>query len=376
MRFIRRRQNYHKLLSSLAIITCGVYYWLFDRPFYNTIITQHEQVFAHKKIKKKQCPTMPMLGKPEKIDFIQFPHRTLKINPECLWKTDHLSQDSCKNDTSCDDVDRVQEDTLRDGFCDPLSKEEGEDDEHIHIFSTQQALMCLKNKRVFFGGDSFAMQLFFGLADILLSNNHQHDVEITNGWHRVGFLKNTLKVIQDFHDLNPTEHPFIDFVECNGPYHEAGCYGRGGDPGYQFSTNCSSCLQNFMREKEWDVMVISSAIHIIGQYNQSEAINQVIRFLNMSNQVIYASMPGLNTDQLTYDYAKNGYDYERDGWNFYASILPHLAPKSPQHPFLDFFHLSKSCRWENCTNDGYHRARFVNRWKAQILFNTICHVEY
>jgi hypothetical protein len=38
--------------------------------------------------------------------------------------------------------------------------------------------------------------------------------------------------------------------------------------------------------------------------------------------------------------------------------------------------LSKSCQWENCTNDGYHRARFVNRWKAQILLNSICHVEY
>lgn len=370
MRLNGRRQNYHLkyLLSFLAIITCDVIYWLFDHPFYNII---NEQLVVHK-IKKVQCPMMPMLSKPEKINFIPFPHRTLKINPECLWKTDYFNQYNYKNDTSCDDIDRVQEDTFRDGFCEPLSKEQGEDEEHLHIFSTQQALMCLRGKRLVFGGDSFAMQLYFGLADIILSNNHQPDVEITNGGHRVGFLKNTLKVIQDFHDLNHTEHPIIDFVDCLGA---GSCYGRGG-PGYQFSTNCTSCLKSFMQGKDCDALVISSAIHIIAEYNQSEAISQVLQFLNMYDQVIYASMPGLNTDQLTYDYVKNGYDYEKDGWNFYASLLPHLAPRTPQNPFLDFFHLSKSCHWENCTNDGYHRARFVNRWKAQILLNTICHVEY
>jgi hypothetical protein len=57
----------------------------------------------------------------------------------------------------------------------------------------------------------------------------------------------------------------------------------------------------------------------------------------MYDQVISASMPGLNMEQLKYDYVKKGYDYEKDGWNFYASLLPHLAPRSPQHPFLDFF---------------------------------------
>jgi hypothetical protein len=180
-----------------------------------------------------------------------------------LWKTDHFNQFNYKNDTSCDDVDRVQEDTLRNGFCEPLPEEQGEDQEHLHIFSSQQALMCLRGKRLAFGGDSFAMQLFFGLADILLSNNHQPNVEITNGWQRVSFLENTSKVIQDFHDLNPTDHPIIDFVKCHGSYHEAGCYGRGGDPEYQFSTNCTSCLKSFMQGKDCDALVISSAIHII-----------------------------------------------------------------------------------------------------------------
>jgi hypothetical protein len=119
-----------------------VIFWLFDRPFFKIFTQEPEQVFIHKIIKKEQqCPMMPMLGKPEKIDFIPSPHHTLKINRECLWKTDHFNQYNNYNDTSYDDVDRVQEDTLRDGFCEPLSEEPGEDQEHLHIFSMQQAAL-------------------------------------------------------------------------------------------------------------------------------------------------------------------------------------------------------------------------------------------
>ena len=27
---------------------------------------------------------------------------------------------------------------------------------------------------------------------------------------------------------------------------------------------------------------------------------------------------------------------------------------------------------ENCSYDGGHRSRYVNRWKAQLLLNTLC----
>ena len=34
--------------------------------------------------------------------------------------------------------------------------------------------------------------------------------------------------------------------------------------------------------------------------------------------------------------------------------------------------LLQSCYMENCSSDGGHRARFVNRWKAQLLLNLLC----
>ena len=40
--------------------------------------------------------------------------------------------------------------------------------------------------------------------------------------------------------------------------------------------------------------------------------------------------------------------------------------------FLDAFHLTKACKYENCSKDGAHRSAFVNRMKFQIVLNYIC----
>ena len=43
-------------------------------------------------------------------------------------------------------------------------------------------------------------------------------------------------------------------------------------------------------------------------------------------------------------------------------------------PILDFYQLTRGCTWNNCTIDGGHRSRFVNRMKAQKVLNLICQV--
>ena len=40
--------------------------------------------------------------------------------------------------------------------------------------------------------------------------------------------------------------------------------------------------------------------------------------------------------------------------------------------FLDAYHLTKACKYENCSLDGAHRSAFVNRMKFQIILNYIC----
>ena len=56
----------------------------------------------------------------------------------------------------------------------------------------------------------------------------------------------------------------------------------------------------------------------------------------------------------------------------YDELLPTLAPLNPKQPFLDVFQLTDSCNAANCSYDGGHRSRFVNRFKAQLLLNTLC----
>ena len=41
-------------------------------------------------------------------------------------------------------------------------------------------------------------------------------------------------------------------------------------------------------------------------------------------------------------------------------------------PLLDIETLTARCLWSNCTSDGGHRSRFVNRMKAQLLLNNLC----
>ena len=40
--------------------------------------------------------------------------------------------------------------------------------------------------------------------------------------------------------------------------------------------------------------------------------------------------------------------------------------------FLDAYHLTKSCKYDNCSRDGAHRSAFVNRMKFQIILNYVC----
>ena len=39
---------------------------------------------------------------------------------------------------------------------------------------------------------------------------------------------------------------------------------------------------------------------------------------------------------------------------------------------LDFYHLTDACPYQNCTTDGSHFQRFVNRQKAQAFLNMVC----
>ena len=95
---------------------------------------------------------------------------------------------------------------------------------------------------------------------------------------------------------------------------------------------------------------------------------EITKFLRRERKrMIYVSPPSFGHSE---DYK----DQKTRMGRLYLNLLPHVAPRRPDQPFLDVYELTRSCHMENCSYDGGHRSRYVNRWKAQMLLNQLCQV--
>lgn len=184
--------------------------------------------------------------------FIPFPHNVIALENinRCKWITsDYLTTLSSSSSTSekkqdlivqkllghdIDSPDKVQRATLSEGFC--LSKNTG-NDHHIHLFSTDEARSCLKDKTLVITGDSYTKQLFIGLCDIILDNPSNR--ELANGEVRSQLDISYIKLLNDFQNNNTELGLDINHV-CNFP-----CYGY-----VSFAANCSNCLNNFFDKRK------------------------------------------------------------------------------------------------------------------------------
>jgi hypothetical protein len=111
------------------------------------------------------------------------------------------------------------------------------------------------------------------------------------------------------------------------------------------------------------VPVVGAGIHIYSSKNHSVAatIQEFGLLANSSSEnIIFNSMPS-HSERL---------------WKanrVYQQWLPQLQHyDGSTMRFLDFYQPTDACKWKNCSVDGDHRSRFVNRWKAQLLLNTLC----
>jgi len=116
------------------------------------------------------------------------------------------------------------------------------------------------------------------------------------------------------------------------------------------------------------VAVVGAGIHF---GNRVEEIN---KFLDLANRTIYVPMPHSQIEKVPPKYKANAPEKNAMKEEVYTALLPNLAPQNTQHPFLDVYQLTRSCTMQNCSSDGGHYSRFVNRWKAQLLLNTLCEV--
>ncbi len=284
------------------------------------------------------------------VKFIPYPHRTLGSGDsiKCEWETRPINNNSS---ASSELLDFTQRNALTEGVCIPPSLSNT-----IHIFSSDEAIQCLSSNiqqrdiRVILSGDSYMKQLYIGLTDILLSKHISNDKEIMDNVQRSNMLSTARYWMKRRYETNAT-FPFVQF-RCGEE-----CYGS------KILDTCSQCITNLSMSS--DVWVVGVGIHIYERAKNdhvNETVEEIQQFLQREEEghyhrtIIYVSPPAGPMERV------------------YQGLLPDLAPENPSHPFLDVYQLTKSCTMENCTYDGSHRSRFVNRWKAQLLLNTLCEV--
>jgi hypothetical protein len=145
-----------------------------------------------------------------------------------------------------------------------------------------------------------------------------------------------------------------------------------------FSRQCLRCVKN-RREKlvAMDVErpfvpVVGAGIHIYSSKNHSVAatIQEFGLLANSSSEnIIFNSMPSYYEKLVPEAYRKRTTSANQ----IYRHWLPELHHyDGSTMRFLDFYQPTNACKWKNCSVDGGHRSRFVNRWKAQLLLNTLC----
>ena len=66
------------------------------------------------------------------------------------------------------------------------------------------------------------------------------------------------------------------------------------------------------------------------------------------------------------------YAFEPSAAGRYHRSLEQIAASGGRVRLADYHQLTYACVWDNCTADGGHRGRFVNRGKAQVLLAQMC----
>jgi hypothetical protein len=303
-------------------------------------------------------------------------------------------------------LDVIQTAAIREGICVPNAKSPTSSAtsavqawDNLHVFSAMEARRCLayapsrdrsRRRRLLITGDSYTRQLFIGIHDIVMAQPSNEEI-LDGSQRRRMTLDIREKLVQRFVEStnpkkgsSPSTFPEIDFV-C---FDE--CYGS--NMTRSFALACSSCLKKLRYIKKVkgkisrklnaveNVIVVGVGIHLVNAFsrNAGKAREELELFMNKTSSlpIVLVSMPSFDKKKVPLEHrhaADRLSAASRGPRPMYEGFLEMAARH--EVPVLDFFQLTRSCVAKNCSYDGGHRSRYVNRWKAQLLLNLLCEVK-
>ena len=301
------------------------------------------------------------------VKFKPFPHNTLGIGQDsaCQWTSRNISEAESST------YDYTQQNAIREGVClSPKLKDK------LHIFSTEEAVDCftigdVEQIQLVIAGDSYMKQLYIGLVDILIGK-WKNNREISNSLERDNVLGIKQSVMLKRHENNP-RFPSVRY-SCKNE-----CYGQGNPS--NFASACSDCIDSIFKTAKngtRTIAVVGAGIHLKNGWKSrrpktyiNATIQEINTFLHNSitvkkNDIIWVSNPSYQTNKVPFEYQASNNEMDVLYWDSLSTF--------EKYPYLDVFQLTTSCHMENCSYDGGHRSRYVNRWKAQLLLNMLCEV--
>jgi hypothetical protein len=250
---------------------------------------------------------------------------------------EHLNQDF-------DSLDSIQEYALRDGIFFPSRA----DFPKFHIFSSAEAVSCFQGKKIFLSGDSYMVQMYIALSEILLGEPSNEDIK--NGKYRDEVFVSAESSLKKHLDID-THVKFL-YYHCH--------------------LSDYTCMNGEMIDDEiWksaDAFIPSVYIHYKGLH-----INDPLMIDNYGKETAYF-FKNKEEKKLTW---VPGVSF-RKPFNSSVVLLNLKAieeAKKQEVPLLDVFTMTEMCAATNCSTDGGHKSRYVNRMKVQMLLNNLCSYE-
>lgn len=237
---------------------------------------------------------------------------------------------------------------MREGHCD-----HDVDSFPVFMLSSAQARACLANRTLLFSGDSYTIQLFVGFADILAGVPNR--TEIAGGPLRRRILNRA--------NLQMQELGFNVRFVCQAANE---CYGAANS-----LDNCVKC----MNRQPADARIIGTTIHLLEHQGLVAAERTIAKAAATVDRLVWVSGPAYNQRLIPYPYNET-----MPLVNTQKLYLDTLRPggllqqANRSISFLDVMGMTSACyaRWKNCSADGGHNKRFVERMKATLLLNMLC----